>query len=169
MQGRVYTCNYRFIQNSKGGRTGIYLIKETSIFSSKPLTIKLTCFSLALRHHCWLKGLYRFFYIYRTTITSFMVKMPSHLIFENKQFLLWFCDLLSCCLLSSCLCHPPSKSSDHNLSMLVLTVSHCVGAFNLRVQPTRQLLADNHGLLTWIFVTQLLPHINTLTWLPLFL
>lgn len=64
MQGRVYTCNYHFIQNSKGGRTRIYLIKETLIFFSKPLTIKLTCFALALRHHCWLKGLYRFFFIY---------------------------------------------------------------------------------------------------------
>jgi hypothetical protein len=95
MQGRVYISDYHLMQNSKGGRTNTYLIKEILIFLSKPLTIKLTCFSLVLRHHCWLKGLYRFFF-FITTITSFMVKMPSRLIFENKQFLLWFCDLLSC-------------------------------------------------------------------------
>lgn len=139
-----------------------HLIKEkkkklTLIFFLQTLTIKLTNLfhSCPTAAHCWLKGLYGFFFSYNNNhifraqnaiATSSLRSNSSR--FDSLDFYL-------ACLLSNCLCHQPPKSSDLRLpfqvALFLIVFVLLISEHILSGNPSQSTTC----FLTWMFAMQL--------------
>lgn len=144
--GRVYTYDQHFTQNSK--ERELALDKENIDFLFQTSHSKTCELVLLLSYNITvaLKAFMDFFF-HITTTTSSVLKMPLLLISENKQFLLWFGDLLSCLSFIKLPLPSSARVIWSQTSHFKGYYSHCICTFNLRVHPIRQPFSDPHFLL----------------------